>query len=63
MSIKTITMKWMPLLLITSALLLSSCANTDSADRGKIGRDYDNDPTVRAARTENMHSDIIRGGF
>jgi protein involved in sex pheromone biosynthesis len=56
-------MKWTLILsLIATALFLSSCANPGQ-DMGKIGRDYDTDPTVTATRNQNMHSNIIRNNF
>ena len=55
-------MKWLPLLLLATVLFLSSCATPDQG-MGKIGPDYDNDPTVGAARAQNMHGSIVRGSF
>jgi hypothetical protein len=55
-------MKWIPLLLIATALLLSSCATTQQGP-GKIGTDYDEDPTAQSARAAHMHGNIRRGTF
>jgi len=56
-------MKLMPLLLIATGLFLSSCASTSPEGAGKIGRDYDADPTAQSARAANMHGNIRRGAF